>query len=287
MIFSLRVDIDTIKGLRDGVPSLLKIFSKYGIKASFFCPMGWEGDFFSVLIHRFIRTKKGFLRAGSGISSDHEKKSLLDEHLHLGYSLFFPRRFLKEMEILKQIINDGHELGVHGYVHARWRCPTDRELRKEFLQMVSKYEHSFNTSPVGFASPLFQKNDYILELCDEFKFLYASFLPGDKPFHPKYKGRTLNHLQIPITLDIKMRNDEILPLLYYYSMRGYSQKDMLSKSIMKIEQKMKSSELLTMHIHPKDEGMYLLDTFEKLVCKIIDMDPINKTLKEIAEDCSN
>ena len=73
-MFGIRIDIDTITGLREGVPSLLKMFSKYDVKVSFFCPMGWEGDFFSVFTQRFIRTRKRFSRAGSALKSGDKAK---------------------------------------------------------------------------------------------------------------------------------------------------------------------------------------------------------------------
>ena len=60
--FSLRIDIDSLVGLRNGVPKILDLLGEYGIKASFFSVMGWEGDLFSVLKHRFFYSNKNFPR---------------------------------------------------------------------------------------------------------------------------------------------------------------------------------------------------------------------------------
>ncbi|MFC1824279.1 polysaccharide deacetylase family protein [Thermodesulfobacteriota bacterium] len=285
-MFGIRVDIDTIRGLQEGVPSLLTVLSKYNMKASFFCPMGWEGDLLSVLVHRFIRTRKRFLRAGPAGKINHNKSNGLIESVKLARDLLFPRKFLKEIQILKRIIDEGHELGVHGYVHAKWRKPTRKELDQEFNLMVSKFTDSFCFAPSGLAAPLFQKKDYVLELCDAYNFLYASFLGGSAPFYPDYHGKKFKHMQIPITLDIIDDQGEMLPMLYYYAMKGHSRREMVARALSRIEHKMQHCDLLTMHIHPKDEGVYLLDVFADLISRVREINVINKTFREIAKEWS-
>jgi len=284
-MFALRIDIDTIKGLQVGVPNLLDILGKHDIKASFFCPMGWEGDLFSVLLHRFIRSNKRFSVEGGLYAGNNPEINLtkfkIKEYLYVIRALFIPRKFLGQFSILKRIITEGHELGVHGYVHARWRRPAFLELEKEFDLMTRKFSNAFGFKPSGIATPLFQSNDCVLKLCDRYGFTYASSLGGVQPFFPEIKGKKCNHLQIPITLDA-FQNNRMLPLTFYYYRKGFSKDEIVKKIVEKIYEKIDRYDLLTMHVHPKDEGIYLKDAFETVIQSVRSSKVACMTFKEIS-----
>ena len=40
MRVALRVDVGSLRGLREGVPNLLRLFGQYRVRASFFFPLG-------------------------------------------------------------------------------------------------------------------------------------------------------------------------------------------------------------------------------------------------------
>lgn len=282
-VFGLRIDIDTIRCLKEGVPNLLRVLAKHDLKASFYCPMGWEGDFVSVFKNRFIRSDKRFKREKTFTATQKTGTSLA-EYFRLARTLFLPQKFLDNVEILKRIIDEGHELGVHGYVHARWRCPTRRELEIEFQQMVGKFEQAFGVPPAGLAAPLFQRSEDVLELCDHHVFSYASFMGGDKPFYPQEQGRSYRHMQIPVTLDI-MDQGRMLPLLYFFALQDDSDDRILRNSLQTVEEKMKKQELelYTMHIHPKDEGIGLVQIFEPFIAEIKGLGLTCMTFREICQ----
>ena len=56
-IIALKVDVDTYAGTRDGVPRLLEIFDRFGIRATFYFSMGPDNS--GKTIRRIFR--KGFL----------------------------------------------------------------------------------------------------------------------------------------------------------------------------------------------------------------------------------
>ncbi len=281
-MFALRIDIDTIRGLRQGVPNLLGVLKRYGIKGSFFCPMGWEGDFFSVFRHRFLRSNRGFQR-NARIAEEIERPATgLGDWAQLLLALFFPRRFVRHKDILHAILDQGHELGVHGYVHARWRVPTEMELRQEFLKMTQTYTKHFSIPPAGLAAPLFQQSNLLLSLCDEHDFKYASCLPGDTPFRPKINGKSCKHLQIPVTIDID-DHQELLPFFYYHAMKGTPANVSLDQFKQRCEAIRQSGHPVIMHIHPKDEGIALLEIFSQAMKIIHELNIPSMTFSQISQ----
>ena len=50
--FTLRVDLESDKGIQFGVPKLLNLLKKYNLKASFYIPMGGESNIFELLSNR-------------------------------------------------------------------------------------------------------------------------------------------------------------------------------------------------------------------------------------------
>jgi len=57
--YSLKVDVDTHDGMRDGVPRLLDAFGRFGVKATFFLAFGPDNS--GKAIWNLFR-RKGFLK---------------------------------------------------------------------------------------------------------------------------------------------------------------------------------------------------------------------------------
>ena len=105
---AIRVDVDTQIGLREGVPRLLDLFSRYKLTASFFITFG--PDHSGRALKRLL--KPGFLL-----------KMWRTNPLRLyGLRTILSGTLLPSVpvgegspEILKSITAEGHELGIHGY----------------------------------------------------------------------------------------------------------------------------------------------------------------------------
>jgi len=52
MVFSLRIDIESKNGIKNGIPALLKLLRKHNLKASFYLTMGGESNLFELLRYR-------------------------------------------------------------------------------------------------------------------------------------------------------------------------------------------------------------------------------------------
>jgi hypothetical protein len=58
-LLGIKVDVDTYRGMKEGVPRLIRIFSAHDIRASFFISMGPDNS--GKAVFRFF-TRRGFLK---------------------------------------------------------------------------------------------------------------------------------------------------------------------------------------------------------------------------------
>ncbi len=206
MILGLKVDVCTYDGLRVGVPNLLRLFDRRGVRASFFVAVG--PDTTGRAIVRALRP--GFLakmRRTSALRT-YGLRTILSGTLlpsrHMGRRL---------APLLRQVVAAGHELAIHGYDHRRWQDRVhgmeDRTLREEVGRAVAIYREVAGRDPCGFGAPGWQVSAASLRILDEVGFLYASDTRGKRPFFPRVDGRTLRTLQLPTTFPTL---DEILGL---------------------------------------------------------------------------
>jgi len=106
-MFTLRVDLESKKGISKGLPTLLDLLRDYDIKASFYLTMGGEPNIFDLL--RYRKKLRG------------ERKIKIFTKKEMLRIIFFPEDFVRSnREILKRILKGGHELGIHGWKHRAW-----------------------------------------------------------------------------------------------------------------------------------------------------------------------
>ncbi|MBP1749814.1 MAG: arnD [Deltaproteobacteria bacterium] len=194
----VKVDVDTFVGMRNGVPVLLDIFRNHGIKASFFVPMGRDNTGRTV---KRVFTRKGFLKKTSrvGIVSTYGVKTLM-------YGLVLPGPHIarKNIELIRKIIKDGHELGIHGYDHVKWHDSIkyfdEQDTRREIEKLLSAYREIVGVNARSFAAPGWMINPFALEIFNERGLVYSSDTRGISPFYPEMSGKKFPILQIPTTL---------------------------------------------------------------------------------------
>jgi peptidoglycan/xylan/chitin deacetylase (PgdA/CDA1 family) len=199
-VISIRVDVDTLVGLRKGLPELVRIFSEYGIRASIFVVMG--PDTMGVHIKRF--SQKGYLKRILKVNPF----KLIRRY---GMKAFFYGTLLKSPPIgeankslLLDLASQGHEVGIHGYNHAKWADHYQdlslEETRSEFTRAFNLYQNIFKVPPMSSAAPNWRCNENLLKVETELQLKYASDTRGVSPFWPMVKNQTFPILQIPTTL---------------------------------------------------------------------------------------
>lgn len=197
-VIGLKVDVDTFDGMRHGVPALLQLLKKYNIHASFFVPMGKDHTGRTV---KRVFTKKGFLKKAGrvGVISTYGVKTLM-----YGLLLPGPEIAKKNSHILKAIVDNGHEAGIHGLDHVYWHDHIknlDRGRTEEILgEAFVTYEDILGRIPRSFAAPGWMINDHALRFFQEKGLAYTSDTRGISPFFPIMGEEKFDILQIPTTL---------------------------------------------------------------------------------------
>jgi peptidoglycan/xylan/chitin deacetylase (PgdA/CDA1 family) len=107
-------------------------------------------------------------------------------------------------DVLRRVVAEGHELGVHGFDHYWWAehvFDADRAaLKADMDRAIDALRRSAGHEPSAWASPNWRCSGVSLSLVDEFGFRYGADTRGRTPFvpvAPGYEGRTP---QLPISL---------------------------------------------------------------------------------------
>ena len=198
MRVGLKIDVDTDRGMREGLPRLLEMLRKRAIRATVFVSRGPDHSGRAI---RRVLTKPGFL-----------KKMLRTRAVSLygprtvlyGTLLPGPKIARGNADLFRRIEGEGHEAGVHGWDHVRWQDglprfdqPTiARELDKAFTVFGEITGHR----PRATAAPGWIANVRSLAVQDGLDLDYASDARGTHPFRPRAAGRLFATPQIPTTL---------------------------------------------------------------------------------------
>lgn len=262
MQLSIRVDVDTCIGMREGVPRLLDLFRRHAVRASFFVSFGPDRS------GRALRRlwQPGFL----------EKMWRTNPLRLYGFRTLLSGTLLPSLpigegapELLKAIVSGGHELGVHGYDHVRWQDRVEgmaeEEVEKELDETVAAYERVLGAPPLSSAAPGWRCTPASLAAQDRFQFFYASDVRGSCPFLPVHDGQPFKTLQIPTTLPT---TDELIG-------RQDNINDFLLSSL---------KEGLNVHtVHAEVEGRPYLSLFEGFLEEVCRRQVEIVSLREVAE----
>jgi undecaprenyl phosphate-alpha-L-ara4FN deformylase len=194
---ALKVDVDTDRGTRIGVPALAADCIGFGIPACFLFSLG--PDQTGRAVSRVLRP--GFFSKVSRTSvvEIYGLRTLLNGTLlpspHIG------RRNARAMAAVRDA---GFEVGIHCYSHYHWQDHLDRmdaaEVAEEFGRARAEFSRIFGTGAATAGAAGWQSNSRSREAYDEADLLYSSDTRGRGPFFPRIGGRVFRTLEIPSTL---------------------------------------------------------------------------------------
>lgn len=192
----LRVDVDTFRGTRDGVPRLLELLDAHGVKASFF---------FSVGPDNMGRHSRRLLRPAFAAKMLRSKAASLYGWDILLAGTFWPGRLIGAnlKSVLRSAAAAGHEIGLHAWDHYRWqRRATSMsvdELQREITRGVEALAEAVGRPPDCSAAAGWICNERVVEAKERFGFRFNSDCRGRGIFRPVIGGKTYT-IQVPTTL---------------------------------------------------------------------------------------
>lgn len=265
----IKVDIDTDRGTRIGVPNLLSLFDQEEIKATFLFSLGPDNT--GRAIKRIFRP--GFLKKVSRTSvlQVYGLRTLLN-----GVLLPGPHIGKRRAPIMRQVKQAGHEIGIHCYDHIKWQdglatmsLPT---VRDELNKAQAVFYHVFGQKAKTAGAAGWQADEKSLQAYDDAGFTYASDCRGISPFYPVVRGRRFSTLQLPTTLPTL---DEL-----------WGRPEYPEESLIPYYQKLlRPGQLNVLTIHAELEGMAFLNWFERFIQTLKREGICFAPLEDLASNC--
>nr|WP_199068051.1 4-deoxy-4-formamido-L-arabinose-phosphoundecaprenol deformylase [Chromobacterium sp. ASV5] len=249
---ALKIDVDTWRGTREGVPRLMDALKRHDAGATFLFSLG--PDHTGRAIKRVFRP--GFLSKVS-------RTSVVEHYgirtLLYGTVLPGPDIGRREAALLRSVRDAGFEVGIHCWDHIKWQDYVAGKdaawTRAEMRKAAQRFREIFGEDARTHGAAGWQINDAALAYQRELGMTYASDGRGSHPFQPvDAAGRTLGVPQLPSTLPTL---DELIGL------DGITNANVHERLLQLTETAPETGHVYT--LHAELEGMRLMDVFERLL----------------------
>ena len=102
------------------------------------------------------------------------------KHLNVLATFFVPGYIAENHpRMIEAIINDGHEIGLHGYLHEKLAYLSQEEEEEILLRSIEILTRRCGSRPVGFRAPWFEINPWTPALLQKHEILYCASEMGD------------------------------------------------------------------------------------------------------------
>jgi len=250
MQLALKIDVDTFRGTREGVPVLLDILKRRGAGATFLFSLG--PDHTGRAIRRALRP--GFMQkvGRTSVVSHYGMRTLL-----YGTLLPGPDIGRRCAPLLRQVRDAGFEVGIHTWDHVRWQDGVAHaDARWTAWQMAlaaNRFREIFGEDAKVHGAAGWQMNAHAYRALQQLGFRYASDGRGTHPFMPVIRAEIVMCPQFPTTLPTL---DEMIGI------DGVDESNVAQK-LLAITARDRRDHVYT--LHAELEGMKLAPVFEKLL----------------------
>jgi len=251
---SISVHVDGYYGLVNGIPRMLKLFDRYGLKATFFVNMGREANIFEIFKYR---RGSQISAADKKVVSRYSKKQklamlLLNRPLGHNYG-----------KLLRYMESKGHEVEPHCWSHLLWSKNFNGvDILKQVKKMKKSYREIFGKNPRGFAPPTWKFNDKVINILRDEGFEYLAV------------DACMNRTS-------EVNGLKIIPLSFEKNIEELEDEGKNSSEILEIFRKELGKDDADIYFHADYEGIAGIGLFEEIL-KMIDKEKI-LTYGEIAE----
>lgn len=179
------------------------VFLKWPNEAKLAVMMTYDFDAETLWISRDARNSKkpgtlsqGVFGAKVGVPSILEvlKKNKIQ-------STFFVPGWVAEkyQGVIHSILDHGHEIGHHGYLH-EWVDPDDPEMEREvFKKGLLALKKVTGKTPIGYRSPAWETSHNMTDNLIEHDFLYSSHMMDDlMPYFVERNGEKTGLVELPV-----------------------------------------------------------------------------------------
>ena len=197
MRLGLKVDVDTLRGTREGVPGLVELFRKHDVAATFLFSLG--PDHTGRAIKRVFRP--GFVGKvrRTSVVKHYGFRTLL-----YGTLLPGPDIGRRGADVMRAVRDVGHETGIHCWDHIRWQDGVVHAdpgwTEREMTRACERYTEIFKTPPHTHGAAGWQMNLHALRLTQRLGFDYCSDGRGAYPHLPVRHAELIRCPQFPTTL---------------------------------------------------------------------------------------
>ncbi len=262
---ALKVDVDTLRGTREGVPALLEVLKRAAADATFLFSLG--PDHTGRALRRVFRP--GFFDFARKVS----RTSVLEHYglrtLLYGTLLPGPDIGRRAAPIMRRVREAGFEVGVHCFDHTTWQDYVSRRdpawTREQMLRAVLRFREVFGVPPQVHGAAGWQMNDAALELEPELGFLYASDTRGETPFVPLLSApaAALPQPPLPARRSACPQLPTTLPTLDELIGVDGITTDNVHQALLERTRSLRHGHVFT--LHAELEGMKLLPVFRRLI----------------------
>jgi len=193
----LRVDVDTLRGTKIGVPNLVTALAQRGIRATFF---------FSVGPDNMGRNLWRLLRPAFLLKMLRSKAASLYGWDIIFKGTFWPGPLIGKRAAaeIRQTAEAGHEIGFHAWDHHRWQTKIEalsqEEIERDCLRGIQSLASITGQAVTCAAAPAWRLSTAALRARTSVSLRYASDCRGTSIFIPRTTGLKGCSPQIPVTL---------------------------------------------------------------------------------------
>ena len=251
MNLALKVDVDTYRGTRDGVPRLAELLKKYQAGATFLFSLG--PDHTGRAIKRIFRP--GFFRKvrRTSVVSHYGPVTLL-----YGTVLPGPDIGRRCADTMRAVRDAGFEVGIHTYDHIKWQdgvADADAQWTQQQMELAcDRFRDIFGADAKVHGAAGWQMNRHAYRLTQQLGFDYSSDTRGTRPFVPIYNAEIVACPQLPTTLPTL---DELI------GVDGITADNVADRLLEMSGDALEGGHVYT--LHAELEGLKLLPVFERLL----------------------